>query len=367
MRAKIIVGLTIAIGMNVAFTTGVASAQSYETNLKSIATNLVAKLEEANKRSSTVLDFTDLQGSPTELGRFLAQELSDQLVSGSKKVSFVDRANLQVLLREHKLSVEGLVNPESIAKIGNLVGIDTIIVGTTTAMGDTIRLSVRAIDVETGKIVVSQATNLPATSGLMALSNRGVESASPDLGPSAETGAATDSTGKKAREKGPGWLVQLRTATFPNWARMDMNPGNIAAYIEKGPSFLEETFVKEAGLSQSSQAIGGKASSKFVARTAGAYQFGLRIEVPDVGCYEKFTVNGTVLSDRKADVNNVSVFVFPVKLAPGSYDTTLDFGCEHYGRQVTAGKITILVAHPGELAPQPARQGDFVHSGAGED
>ena len=210
MRGKLVVGLVIAIGMNVAFAASAAKAQSYEANLKSIATNLVAKLEEAKKRSSTVLDFTDLQGSPTELGRFLAQELSDQLVSGSTSVSFVDRANLQVLLREHKLSVEGLVNPESIAKIGNLVGIDTIIVGTTTAMGDTIRLSVRAIDVETGRIVVSQATNLPATSALMALSKEEVGSASPNAVSSPGTGGTTNSPEGTRRQGAAGWEVELR-------------------------------------------------------------------------------------------------------------------------------------------------------------
>jgi TolB-like protein len=153
--------------------------QSYEVGLKAVAASLVAKLEEANQHSGTVLDFTDLQGSPNELGRFLAQELSDQLVSAGKKMSFVDRANLQTLLREHKLSVEGLVNPESTRKLGNLIGIDTIIFGTTTSMGDKIRLSVRAVNVETGKIVASQTTALPAIGGLGELYTHGVASAPP--------------------------------------------------------------------------------------------------------------------------------------------------------------------------------------------
>lgn len=155
------------------------AAQAYDTELQALAGKLSSQLETAGQKSGTVLDFTDLQGSTNELGRFLAQELSNQLVSTSKHMSFVDRANLQTLMRENKLSVDGLVNPESSKKLGNLIGIDTMIFGTTTMMGDTVRLSVRAVAVETGKIVASQSTTLPANSGLAALGPVGVPSASP--------------------------------------------------------------------------------------------------------------------------------------------------------------------------------------------
>jgi len=59
-------------------------AEAYDTALKGVAANLVLKLEDAKQHSGTVLDFTDLQGAPTELGRFLAQELSGYLVGAGK-------------------------------------------------------------------------------------------------------------------------------------------------------------------------------------------------------------------------------------------------------------------------------------------
>lgn len=167
------------------------SAYSYEVELRALAANLVSQLEAANQQSATVLDFTDLQGAPTELGRFLAQELSDQLFSASKKISFVDRANLQQLLHEKKLEVEGLINPETSRKLGNMIGIDTIIVGTTTPIGNIIKLSVRAIAVDTGRIVASQTADVPAIPGLGELYNRGV---APDSSP-------TESTARNIRDK----------------------------------------------------------------------------------------------------------------------------------------------------------------------
>src|SRR5437879_4697743 len=81
----------------------VGGAQSYEAELKTLAEKLVAQLEAAGQVNGTVLDFTDLQGQQNELGRFLAQELSDKLVAAAKKVSFLDRAGLQYLLSENKL------------------------------------------------------------------------------------------------------------------------------------------------------------------------------------------------------------------------------------------------------------------------
>lgn len=155
------------------------TARAYEPELRALGTGLLAKIEVTNQKSATVLDFTDLQGAPTELGRFLAQELSDQLVSAAKKISFVDRGNLQHLLRENKLSVEGLINPESSRKLGKLIGIDTLVFGTTTPIGNRIRLSVRVVNVETGKIVATEAANIPLTGGLGELYNRGVAPGTP--------------------------------------------------------------------------------------------------------------------------------------------------------------------------------------------
>lgn len=154
-----------------------SQAAAYEAELGVLAKNLVTKLEASGQRSGTVLDFTDLQGSATELGRFLAQELSDKLVGVANTVSFVDRANLQYLLREHKLSMDGLVNPETSRKLGNLIGVDTIVLGSTTPVGDKIRLSVRAIAVDTGRIVASQSETLPTSKDLAQLFHRGVASA----------------------------------------------------------------------------------------------------------------------------------------------------------------------------------------------
>lgn len=180
------------------------SAHAYEDQLRDLAGKLVAQLESAGQKSATVVDFTDLQGQGTELGRFLAQELSDQLFAAAKTLSLVERANLKHLMREHKFAIEGLVDPETARKLGKLIGVDTVISGTVTPMGDSIRLSVRADAVETGKRVASQSATLPATQGLADLYPRGL--ASPQGGsptspaPDVRTRFRADSIKATARE-----------------------------------------------------------------------------------------------------------------------------------------------------------------------
>jgi Curli production assembly/transport component CsgG len=152
-------------------------ANAYEVELRAAAGKLVTQLESAGQKSGTVIDFTDLQGQGNELGRFLSQELSDKLVASAKTISFVDRTNLQHLLRENRLAMDGLINPETSRKLGNMIGIDTVVYGTATPIGSSIRLSIRAIALETGKIVASQSLTLPATNELTDLFTHGVSTA----------------------------------------------------------------------------------------------------------------------------------------------------------------------------------------------
>ncbi len=167
---------TVAVAQAEPEPRNIQGGTGYEVALHTLANKLVSQLQSAGQKSATVLDFTDLQSQGTELGRFLAQELSDQLVAGAKTISLVDRANLQFLLKENKLSMDGLVDPQSSRKLGNMIGIDTVIMGTVTPLGNSVRLSVRAVAVETGKIVAAQSITVAAVGGLGEMYTRGVAS-----------------------------------------------------------------------------------------------------------------------------------------------------------------------------------------------
>lgn len=128
-------------------------AGSYDTEMKNMATAIAASFDQQQVKTIAVLDFTDLQGTVTELGRFLAEELSTNLVIGKKQFDVIDRANLNRLLDENKLSRSGLVDPENIKRLGKIAGANAIVTGTVTPLGSSLRISAKVINTETAKIV----------------------------------------------------------------------------------------------------------------------------------------------------------------------------------------------------------------------
>ena len=69
--------LTIFIAVTV-------QAGTYDVEILELSQNLSSNIEKEKKHTVAVVDFTDLQGNITELGRFIAEELSANLVAGKK-------------------------------------------------------------------------------------------------------------------------------------------------------------------------------------------------------------------------------------------------------------------------------------------
>src|SRR5690242_1036441 len=81
-----------------------ALAQEMDKELSDLATKLAALTKDSGKKKVTVLDFTDLQGNASELGKYVAEELTVNLVIVKTNFSVLDRANLRKILAEHKLT-----------------------------------------------------------------------------------------------------------------------------------------------------------------------------------------------------------------------------------------------------------------------
>lgn len=143
-----------------------ARAGNYDQEMAAMAGNVSNGLEEQGVKSVAVLDFTDLQGTTTELGRFLAEELSTNLVLSRKRFDVIDRANLNRLLDEHKLSRSGLVDPENIKRLGKVAGAHALVTGTVTPIGDKLRISARVISTETAKIVGAARGDIETTQAM---------------------------------------------------------------------------------------------------------------------------------------------------------------------------------------------------------
>jgi TolB-like protein len=157
--------------------------------LKQASTALAAKIAESGRKRVAVVDFTDLQGNVTELGRYLAEELSGALVNDARGFRVIDRAHLKAILQEHKLAATGLIDPETARQLGKIAGVDTLVTGTiTSAFGDTVRVMVKALDVSTAEIIGQSTVDIPKTEAIQRLLGQGIQ------------GASTGGTGPNALE-----------------------------------------------------------------------------------------------------------------------------------------------------------------------
>src|ERR1041384_2733351 len=69
------------------------NTRTLDSEVSALAEKLAAQIKESGRKRITVLDFADLQGNSTELGRFLAEQVSVSLVERRNGFSVMDRAN----------------------------------------------------------------------------------------------------------------------------------------------------------------------------------------------------------------------------------------------------------------------------------
>jgi len=150
-------------------------AQTLNQEMSGLAGKLNKALVAQKFTNVAAVDFTDLQGQPTELGRFLSEQLTVEMVL-TEGVSMLDRANIKSILAEHKLTEEGLVKPENAKKLGEFAGVDAILIGNVTALDEGIVLMVKAISTASAKIVAAGRITFPKTSEIQQLLNRGISS-----------------------------------------------------------------------------------------------------------------------------------------------------------------------------------------------
>jgi len=133
---------------------------------------LLQRLHDAGVASVAVVDFTDLRGRPTELGRFLAEKLSGELANGTPAIRVIDRLNLAAILKEHKLEASGLVDPRALHEIGKIAGVEALITGRMTPLGDRVQVTLLAVHTESAETLASEEIEIPRTETIAALERR---------------------------------------------------------------------------------------------------------------------------------------------------------------------------------------------------
>jgi curli biogenesis system outer membrane secretion channel CsgG len=129
-------------------------AQAHQTladGVKDLASQISTAATKQAKQKIAVLPFRELDGQPTILGTYLAEELITGLVQlGSFNV--VERQLLDKLLGEQKIEQTGAIDPATAKKVGKILGVDAIVTGSITDLTTFMAINCRLIDTATGEV-----------------------------------------------------------------------------------------------------------------------------------------------------------------------------------------------------------------------
>ena len=143
-------------------TSGLLAGDDF-AGLSEIAVELAKQVQAAGGKTIAVVDFVDLEGRTSELGRALAEEMTTLLVRNGKPLRVIDRTSLRAILQELRLTEEGLVKRENSRRLAEISGVDVLCTGTLGVVGDRIRVNIKALDTATGTIVAASSLSLERT------------------------------------------------------------------------------------------------------------------------------------------------------------------------------------------------------------
>lgn len=115
-----------------------------------VARASVIFIGELPKNSSIAV--ISISSTDYNLAMFAVDELEYQLVT-AKQFRIVDRKTLDTIRTEQNFQLSGEVSDQSAVTIGNMLGANYVVTGTISGIGNTQRLTLKALDVKTAQII----------------------------------------------------------------------------------------------------------------------------------------------------------------------------------------------------------------------
>ena len=205
-KSSMFYGVLLSMIMSVA---AASEGVAQQKEIQSVAEMMAQKISVAGKSRIAVVDFTDLDGNVTQLGRYIAEQMSVALLNAAQGFEVMDRNHIKTLLQQHKLSSTGLVDPATATQLGKIAGVDALITGTITPFGDSVELAVKVLDVNTARLIGATTGNIPKTEAIKELLGKEI---SGETFPS--TMATTTRTKSEQKVEMKGFVFELKSCSL---------------------------------------------------------------------------------------------------------------------------------------------------------
>lgn len=149
-----------------------AFCATYEQGIDELSGKVATSLSARSAQVATVLDLSGLDGATTQLGKLIAQDVFDKLVSNAASVTWIDPSQRDFIMKENQLAADNLMDPATQKRLGKLLGLSTIVIGTITELGETARVQLRAVEIETSRVIASASVTIDIPKEMQRLNDR---------------------------------------------------------------------------------------------------------------------------------------------------------------------------------------------------
>jgi hypothetical protein len=153
MRSLILISLIVT-----SFTT--FGQSTLEEEIQNVCQSFSSKLQGSAIKKIAVSEFLDISCGSLKIGKYISDEVGVAMAMASGSYEVVERARLSVLLKEQRFSNDVLMNDSTRIRLGNIYGVQALLLGTITLFDNDMRLTMRMINTETGALVHAQAVNI---------------------------------------------------------------------------------------------------------------------------------------------------------------------------------------------------------------
>lgn len=137
------------------------SQSTFDKSLSEISNDIANKLNQKNQKKIVVLYITDIKKTQSVAGKYMADVISYNIVNNPLNFFVFDRENLSEITEAKKLIDEGYIDAAKAKELGKILAVDAIIIGNYTVLPSTLKLSLKALDVNSGLIVAASMKDLP--------------------------------------------------------------------------------------------------------------------------------------------------------------------------------------------------------------
>jgi hypothetical protein len=142
---------------------------TFDKSLNEVSADIAGKLSLKNKKKIVVLYITDINKAQTVAGKYIADVISVNIVNDPGNFEVFDRENLSGIAEAKKLMTEGYIDANQAKELGKILAVDAIVIGNYTVLTTTLKLTLKALDVNSGFVIAATMKDLPITTDAGAL------------------------------------------------------------------------------------------------------------------------------------------------------------------------------------------------------